>query len=334
MQTLDFTRALTDIVAELKVRELFLLLQGWLITVPPNPQPNFQQTPVQDNQKTSFTSLLFESHAGYDRLMRAETTRKILEGMEAKQLYEPGRLGRLMQLVSNSTQLGQLRGSQNPEIFDFYETLGAFLKMEKTCRDLLEKEKIGEVPGTDKIVELQLADYEGKGIEPERLSAAFTEMAELQMNIARLLRIADHRLTVKYLDSGTDVKIGLEGVGEAIDAMHNLFLQFWDKMRFRDQDTFEKDIEALSKALEFLAKTKDAVDSGAITKEEADNLKVRVFKGVNDLIGLGVTLPLKGEAAAAERKQLTERRSTKLLTTGADAQQPEAAPPEPPHQAG
>ena len=87
----------------------------------------------------------------------------------------------------------------------------------------------------------------------------------------------------------------------------------WDRIRFRDQDTFERDIQAISKGLEFLEKTKQSVDSHAITQEEADNLKARVFRGVNDLIGLGVTLPLKGETAAEERKRLTERRSTKLL---------------------
>jgi hypothetical protein len=105
-----------------------------------------------------------------------------------------------------------------------------------------------------------------------------------------------------------------------------LFLQFWDKIRFRDQDTFEKDIEALSKGLEFLAKTKDAVDSGAITAEEAGNLKARVFRGVNDLVGLGVTLPLKGETAAEERKRLIERRNTKLLTAGEDPAGQQSAP--------
>ena len=274
-----------------------------------------------------FASLLFESHAGYDRLSRSDSSSKILAGMDVKELYEPSRLAGMMNLVSNAGLMEQLRASNNPEIFDFFETLKAFIRLEKTCKALLEKEKIGEVAPTDKILELQLADYEGRGIEPERLSAAFTALAELQMNIALLLRVADHRLTVKYLDSGTDIKIGLEGVGEAIDAMGALFLQFWDKIRFRDQDTFEKDIEALSKGLDFLAKTKESVDSGAITAEEANNLRTRVFRGVNNLVGLGVTLPLKGETAEEERKQLIERRSTKLLTTGAESAEAAQEPP-------
>jgi hypothetical protein len=88
-------------------------------------------------------------------------------------------------------------------------------------------------------------------------------------------------------------------------------------------------MEALSKGLEFLGKTREAVDAGTITAEDAAILKTRVFHGVNELIGLGVTLPLKGESAADERKHLIERRNTKLLTAGSEEARPEPAPPDP-----
>jgi hypothetical protein len=325
MQTLDFTRALTDIVADLKVRELYLLLQNLLVASPANPQPNFPQTPIQDNQKASFTELLLASYAGYDRLMRTEATRRILEGMEAKELYSAARLNRMMQLINNSQQIGQLRSGGNPnttEIFDFYQTLGALLKVEKTCRTLLQDEKVGKVEPTDSLLELQLTDYEGKGVEPARLSATFSILADLQMNIARLLQVQDHRLTVKYLDSGSDFKIGLEGVKDAIEALRNLIESMWDRIRFRDQDSFERNMEAVTKGLEFMEKVKQAVHNNSVTQEEADILKTRVFKDVNDLIGLGVTLPIRGEGADVERKQLIEKRSTKLLTTGDSAPKP------------
>jgi hypothetical protein len=333
MQTLDFTRALTDIVEQLKIRELYSLMQGWLLAQLPPQHPNQPHPiPVSEDQKKTFASLLFDSHAGYDRLSRIESTRKILSGMDAQELYEPSRLARIMNFVSSSSTIQQLRGSNSPDIFDFCETLRAFIRIEKTCKTLLEQEKIGKVEAADSVLELQLTDYEGNGVEPERLTAVFSALRELQMNIARLLRANDHQLKVKYLDSGSDIRIGLEGVKEAIDAMGSLFLQFWDKIRFRDQDTFEKDIEALSKGLDFLAKTKEAVDTGAITAEEAGNLKARVFRGVNDLVGLGVTLPLRGDSAADERKQLIEKRSTKLLTAGKRASDPEPVPSNEPPQ--
>jgi hypothetical protein len=117
MQTLDFTRGLTEIVAELKVRELYVLLEALLITVPQNTAPNYiQQQPLLDDVKKTFASLLFASHAGYDRLSRVETTRRILEGMNASELYEPGRLGRVMNLVTSSGQIGQLRGNNPGDI--------------------------------------------------------------------------------------------------------------------------------------------------------------------------------------------------------------------------
>jgi hypothetical protein len=56
MQTLDFTRALTNIVAELKIREIFMLVQGWLISQPAN-NPNYVLQPIPNEHKASFAEL-------------------------------------------------------------------------------------------------------------------------------------------------------------------------------------------------------------------------------------------------------------------------------------
>jgi hypothetical protein len=325
MQTLDFTRALTEIVKELKVKELFTLLQPWLVsnpTQPPN-HPTYAQSPLQEPQKSSFQALIFESRSAYDRLLAVESTRKILDGMGGKELYESARLARLVTLVSTAGQIVQLRA--NPEMYDFFQTLSSFLKMEKTCTELLERDKIGRLALHHSLLELQLTDYEGNGIEPERLAAAFSTLADLQMNLARLLRVEDYRLTVKYLDSGSDFKFGIEGVGEAINAMRDLFFQFWDRIRFRDYDSLAKDIEAITKAVEFMGKVSASVEANAITAEEANVLKAVVFKQVDNLVKLGVTLPIKGEDAERERQQLIEKRDIKLLTASVDA--PPVSPP-------
>jgi hypothetical protein len=56
MQTLDFTRARTNIVAELEIREIFMLVQGWLISRPAN-NPNYVLRPIPNEHKASFTEL-------------------------------------------------------------------------------------------------------------------------------------------------------------------------------------------------------------------------------------------------------------------------------------
>lgn len=334
MQTLDFTRALTEIVAELKIKELHTLMQGWLLD-PLKPIANqaANQHLIPEDQKKTFASLLFNSHAGFDRLSRIDLTSRILNGMDARELYEPARLARIMNLVSSVQLMEQLRGSGNAELFDFFETLKAFLRMEVTCRTLLQDEKVGKVEPSDSLLELQLTDYDEGGVAPVRVAAVFSTLAKLQMNMARLLGAADNRLMVKYLDSGSDFKFGVEGLKEPIDAIRDLILSIWDRIKYRDQDTFERNMQAITAGLDLLEKTKQAVESKAVTQEEADILKELVLREANDLIGLGVSPPLKGPAADEERKRLISKRSTKLLTSG-DASPAEPVPADPgPQQA-
>jgi hypothetical protein len=108
----------------------------------------------------------------------------------------------------------------------------------------------------------------------------------------------------------------------------------WDRIKYREQDTFERNMQAISTGLDLLEKSKQAVDSNAITQEEANILKEQVLRGAHDLIGLGVSLPQEGPAAAEDRKRLIGKRSTKLLTAGGDVPPAEAKPVEPPQADG
>ncbi len=302
-------------------------MHGWLIAPYPATQPSqVPQVPINEEHKNRFTTLLFESHSGYDRLSKIEEPAKILTGLNAKEIYEPARLNRIMNLVSSAGVTHQLRSSNSPDLFRFYGMLEGLSNMEITSKVLLHDEKIGKVPATDSILELEVADYGDDGIEPVRMEAVFRILRDLEMNISILLRSPDHHIVVKYLDSGCKFTIGLEGLKEPIEALGTMLERFWDKRRFRDQDTFEKDMEALSKGIDLLAKTQEAVQAGTMTAEEAANLKTRVLRRANDLIGLGVTLPLGGATAEEERKQLKEKRSTKLLTAGSLDDDAPAAP--------
>jgi hypothetical protein len=303
MRSLEFTRGLQEIVKELKVKDLTALLQRWLKENVVN---------IDEQSKDSFASLFFDSRAGYDRLFSVEATRKILLGLSVQELYESSRMRRLLHLVSSATQSTNIR---TPEMYDFFETLRSFLKVELTSTNLLETEKVGRVEPSNGILELQLIDYDGNGIEPARLLRVISVLTRLHMNLARVLGVQDSKLRLKYFDSGSDVMMAVEGAKAVIESMGNLFLQFWDKVKFRHYDTFERDIEALSKGLEFVTKVHEAMEKQAITDEEAKNLKTRVFREVDQLIGLGVTLPLRN-SAVDQRQLLIEKRDTKLLGTG------------------
>ena len=317
MQTLEFTRAVREITAATKVNELISLLSGWLYIAPNlNTQQMQQQAQagVGDSDKDRFQSLVLDSHAGYDSALKNEATKKVVEGMGIGELYEPGRMRRMLVNVSNASQVAMIR--QNAEIYAFYGSLTSLQRMEHTCTKLLEQEKFGSTRSSDGVIALQMVDYDEGSVDPARLARVASVLVSLHTNLARLLDVKDDKLAIKYLDSGSDFILGLQGAKAIIDAIGPLFLQFWNKLMFRRQESFERDIEALSKGLEFMGKTKEAVDKGVLTEEEGKNLRARVFRGVDELIGLGVSLPLKDSTLIDQRQLLIERRSVKLLGSG------------------
>jgi hypothetical protein len=103
MQALQYTRALQRIVKEMKVDDLIQLLKPLLASgssVQINP-------PLKDH----FSILLFSSRAGYERLMEIEPTAKVLRSLRVGEIYEPGRLGRLVTLLSTVPSSGNLLAS-------------------------------------------------------------------------------------------------------------------------------------------------------------------------------------------------------------------------------
>lgn len=307
MQTLEFTRALGEIAAGLKVHELIKILAPWLAMD--------SGTGVSEIDKNQFVSLILESHSGYDRLLKSEGTRKILSGLHLQELYEPTRMRRLLVGVSNSSNTQQIRGSAT-EFYSFFEALRSIARLEATSKDLLETEKVGEVPASDSLLALQVVDYDGQGIEPSRLIRVTEILTDLHMNLARMLDIHNDKLTFKYFDSGSDIIMAIQAAKAIIEALGPLLLQWWDKRRFQDHETYDKDMDALSKGLDLMTKTQETVTKGVLTDEEAKILKARVFQGIDDLIGLGATLPLRGNAEVDQRQLLIEKRDVKLLGSG------------------
>jgi hypothetical protein len=86
MQTLEFTRALKEIVDKMKVDLLISTLQKWLATLPN------QNPPLTEPDKSQFSNLVFDSYAGYSALASSERTARILAGLDVKDFYEANRL--------------------------------------------------------------------------------------------------------------------------------------------------------------------------------------------------------------------------------------------------
>jgi len=310
MQTLEFTRALQEIVKELKVDELVQLLAPLTIKV---------ANPIPHDMKNKFSALLFSSNSGYDRLSKNEVTRKILNGLGAQEIYEPTRLGSMLtSLFAANTAQDIWR---NSDIFmpfsSFLALLKSFQSIENTCTTLLEKEKVGSVEPSQGILELELIEYaDDVGISPKRLEIFVASVTELHTDIAIIHGSAADKLTFKYFDSGSGLLVGIQCGKTIIETIGSLLNIWFDRLRFWRYDTFEKKMGAISKGLAVVDLAQQTVDKGAMTQDAAENLKLRIFRQVDTLIGIGATIPLGEKATIDQRQLLTEMRNTKLLGSG------------------
>jgi hypothetical protein len=316
MQTLEFTRALKEIVEKMRVNELIATLGKWLASPA---QPN-QNPPLTDQDKSQFSALVFDSYAGYASLLSSERTRRILEGLDVKDFYDPNRLRILVSAISGFAQMAQVRALA--EAHAFFEKLRSLQKLEVTCLALLETEKVGKVEPEDGIVALELVDYDGKGIEPERLKLLAATVRQLHTNLARIHGIEGDQLRFKYFDSGSPVLIGIQCAKEIAESINKAMLEWWDKIRFAPFEKFDRKMESMSKGMGVMETVKQKVESKVFDEETGKILARHVLKELNTLVGIGATVPLEADATVDQRGLLLAKRDVKLLESGEPPSEP------------
>jgi len=311
MKTLEFTGALREIVKKLMIDELLSTLDLWLA-----PQNNNN---LSDGDKDAFHGLLFDSRSGFNRLMEKEASAKILHGLGVPAFYDPGRLRRLLATVNGVQNLAQVKPSV--ELNSYREMLRSFRNLVSTCESLLEKEKIGTTEPSQGIFQLELADYDGKGIEPQRLVLLATTVRELHANLARLFGIESDSLRFTYFDSGSALLLGVQCSKEIAKTISDLLLQWWDKIKFSEFETLDKKMDAVERAAAMAEKMNAAIKAGVVDELTGKNLTHRIFQEVDTLIGIGATPPLEAEVRVDQRALILAKRDVKLLESGQQTDQ-------------
>jgi len=321
MQTLHYTTALKQIVRELKVTELLTLLRPFTMRTP--------NAPIDQTFKDQLSDLMFGSRAGYERLIGDPITGKVLQSLAIDNIYQTARLGRLLSQFVGYVQTEQHWGDLNhlAEFFAFYELLQSLANLQNSCVTLLETEKLGGAAGSDGILELQLLDYDGTGIEAARLGQFVSTLTQLHTDLARILAISGDRLRFVYFDSGSDLIAGIKCAAEIVDKIKTLFKEFWERIVFRRYEDFGKKMDSIAKGLSIVGTIQEAVERNTLSREEGSVLRARVLNEVGALIGIGATLPLhEGAVTVDQRKLLIESRDAKLLGTGQPTEPPDKPP--------
>lgn len=249
--------------------------------------------------------------------------------MGIDKVYETSRLGKLLSkfLAFGQTDQHWTDTHHLAEFFAFYELLQSLANFQNSCSTLLEAEKLGSVGGTEGILELQLLDYDGTGIEADRLSQFVSAVVRLHTDLARILGVSDDQIKFVYFDSGSDLIAGIKCAVGIVETIRTLFKEFWERVFFRRYEDAGRKMDAISKGLTVMGTIQEAVERNTISEEEGNVLRTRVLNQIDSLFGIGATLPLhEGAVRVDQRKLLIESRDVKLLGSGAPVE-PTNKPP-------
>jgi hypothetical protein len=312
MQTIQFVHSLRAIVARLKVKEISDFLHPLTI--------NSANISISEVQKNQFSALLFESRVGFESLQQNPSTARLLEALGLPELYDPAKLGKLVSTYHAAQGTHQIRNVPDTltAVNGFYSLLHWLQKFETVCFDLLEREKVGETPVDEEILPLRLVDYEGDGVEADRMQQFLAVLIQLHTDLARAFGFPAARLKIRFVDSGSDIVVAIQSLKIIIDMIKGLYSELWVKVRHRNFEDFDRKIDSLSNGLTFVSALQDQVKKEAISTPEAEILKVRVLSEMIRLMGVGGSVAQDDERIEMvdQRKLLVEKRGIRLLGTG------------------
>jgi len=314
MQTLQFTHALRQIVLATQADQLVGFLSRFLA------KGNFN---ITDQDRQTFSILLFESRVAIAELLKAEDTGKIVKALGVDEIYEPPRLARMLAAMTNQGQAAGIWQNNDyyREFFSFNNTIEWLIKVEKACSQLLEKDKLGETK-PEEVVEIELADYEGTSVEIQRVTKLFDLLSNLHTNLARVLGIGDAQLKVVILDSGSNLLVGLKTAVDIVKLISGLFKEIWDKIKYGRFEDFDRKIDSISKGLTVTAVIQQQIENKTLDEETGNNLKYRILADMTTLVGIGAMLPATELSEQVDRERLlTEKRGIKLLEAGKEEPQ-------------
>ncbi len=308
MQSIQFVRQLNEIIKRLKVFELMSKISP-LLDVSSNQE-------ITDDLKSDIASLIFESREGYYALQQNPESKTIVDSLGISEVFNPRMLSSMLTILNTQADTAGITGvAQNFSVFQsFLSNLKVMLAFQSTLDTHLCKQKTSASGENERVIEFEIIDYDNSGLHPERLVSILKSIHHLHYNIARIIEDKGAKLTISYMDSGSDFLIGVQSGFKVIELMKTFCLQYWQKVRFRSPEEFDRNPESLAKGLNLIQHIIRQEKNGVFDSETSAKIKLAVLEEVTTLIGLGVILKdQETEERFDKRKLVLEKKDVRFI---------------------
>lgn len=176
--------------------------------------------------------------------------------------------------------------------------------------------------GTDSsgaVFVVRIVDYDGKGVEPERLALIVKTVGALYAQIAEVFGV-NSELRIAFLDSGSDEGIGFSGDPKVVTYVARLIVDVFGVFRFWRNDRIERDNRTRFMGAKQMAELYAAAGK-PIPEGKLEEQAVAIERNLRTLDKSGVYPDSDNKSVQPVRDQLASGKAQGLLTSG-DSQSP------------
>ncbi len=160
----------------------------------------------------------------------------MIESLGLNSLYGANNLSKLIAIINSAYKTKEIDDSW---VFrEFILSLRDLQNHWKTLdRFILIPRNLTVLRGEDSL-ELEIIDYNGKGIEPDRFTFILDSFHKLHDAIVRILAEKDARLRIAFVDSGSNVLIAFVSKLKVIEFAKRFFSEYWRQIWFSPYQEF------------------------------------------------------------------------------------------------
>jgi hypothetical protein len=236
------------------------------ILAPPN-------VPLGDSQE-KLPSLLLRIKATLTLLNEDPENHAIINAFKLPEIFADRAIAEMIAAVRhNTTSNGISSNDLVRRVFSlFHSRLQRLQEFLEAFNKLVIQPREHVADDTEELLSFDLPDYNDDGLDIERLRDVLELIQRLHDNIARATE-TESRVTIAYLDSGSNSLITVKAKIRVIDELRQLIIDVWDRIRFGKAEAYTRKLEAATAGVRFVEFIDQQQKAGKIDPAAASQFK-------------------------------------------------------------